>query len=324
MRLRLVFPLHTPPSSFFTCKFNQLKHCNMRKILTTILLMLLSFSVGAQSNTVVVKGFTRDAEGRALIGVKIEAVGENISTISSQGGAFELRVSPYCRYVKATLEGYFDVMAEIDGTILVFRMKYDAQYVENKAKAEKEAQLAAEKSAKQEKRAQAKAERGPRKGRFFASFNLAMPSMKEPDNLAYGAMLGWGSNKVVGGYVKGLFGGGIDIDTHGAANSDEWCWEYNGYAGTTVRSRYNAFTAGALFRMGCPLNLYAGIGTSWRKVVYWNAIDGHPWIVSDKSRPQFCIDFGLMWRAKWFNVSAGTIYTPKFGFVGNLGVGACF
>lgn len=167
----------------------------------------------------------------------------------------------------------------------------------------------------------------PRKGRWFASFSIAMPAIKEPDNLAYGFMAGWGSNKVVGGYAKGVFGGSmesISASSDDIINSTDGCFGAMRYYGTPVRSRYNALTAGVLLRMACPLHLYAGVGTSWRKVYYGDAITGDPFYIPDMSAPKVAIDMGLMWKMKWFNVAVGSIYTPKIGFAGNVSVGVCF
>lgn len=168
-----------------------------------------------------------------------------------------------------------------------------------------------------------------RKGRFFVDYSIAMSRMKGPNNFSHGFMVGWGSNKVVGAYAKGVFGRKLRTDTHGTFVSTESClgsfWKHlSNENDKYMRAKYSAFTGGVLFRLKCPLNIYAGAGTSWRKVIYANAIDGKAYIATDKSVPQVCVDMGLMWRAKWFNVAAGTIYTPKFGFAGNLSFGVCF
>ncbi|MBR6655546.1 MAG: carboxypeptidase regulatory-like domain-containing protein [Alistipes sp.] len=288
----------------------------MRKVLTSFLFVLFALVATAQSNSVVIKGFVRDANDRALVGVLIQAIDEEAATVSTQGGTFELRVTPYCRRIKASHPGYADMEAEIDGSIILFRLKEDK-------KAEKAEISAAKKEAREKK----KAERDPRKGRWFASFSLAMPTIKEPDNLAYGFMVGWGSNKVIGGYAKGVFGGdmeSIKTSSDDIINSTDGCFGAMRYYDTPVRSRYNALTAGVLLRMACPLHLYAGVGTSWRKVYYGDAISGDTYYISDMSAPKVAIDMGLMWKMKWFNVAVGSIYTPKIGFAGNISVGVCF
>ena len=163
-----------------------------------------------------------------------------------------------------------------------------------------------------------------RKGRFFLSFNLAMAYPKYPDALSYGFMAGWGSNKVLGGYVKGLFGDGIS-STNGSITSQGSCLGYTNYdSKAKAEASYNAVTGGLLFRMGCPLNLYVGAGASWRQVGHRSATDGQLYLSADKSTTNVCLDFGLMLRFKWFNISGGAIYTPKCGFASNMGVGICF
>lgn len=162
-----------------------------------------------------------------------------------------------------------------------------------------------------------------RKGRFFLSFSLAMPYAKYPDALSYGFMAGWGG-KVLGGYVKGLFGDGVS-STMGTIDSQSSCLGYtNPNVNAKSEASYNAATGGLLLRMGCPLHLYAGVGASWRQVAHRSAIDGQLYLSSDKSTTTFCVDFGLMLKFKWFNISGGAIYTPKYGFASNMGIGLCF
>ena len=102
----------------------------------------------------VVKGVVFNADGSPLAGITVSAENSTTSTQSSDGGQFEMTVSPYTKYVVATAEGYLTARAEIDGSFLVLTLKVDKKYIENKLKAEEEARLAAEKEAK----AKAKAE----------------------------------------------------------------------------------------------------------------------------------------------------------------------
>ena len=102
----------------------------------------------------IVKGVVFNADGSPLAGITVSAENSTTSTQSSDGGQFEMTVSPYTKYVVATAEGYLTARAEIDGSFLVLTLKVDKKYIENKLKAEEEARLAAEKEAK----AKAKAE----------------------------------------------------------------------------------------------------------------------------------------------------------------------
>ncbi len=117
-----------------------------RFILLTTLLGLFSISAMAQG-TRLVKGYVQDANTQALQGAVVRGVSENNSTKAGADGTFELEVSTHCKYVEASFEGYITAQAEIDGSIIIFRLNIDKKYASNKAKAEKAARIAAEKEA---------------------------------------------------------------------------------------------------------------------------------------------------------------------------------
>ena len=106
----------------------------------------------------VLKGVVFGANEASLAGVTISVENSAETTVSVDGGQFEINVSPYARYLVATAEGYLPARLEIDGSFMVFRLKVDKKYLENKLKAEEAARLAAEKEAQ----AQAKAEEAAR------------------------------------------------------------------------------------------------------------------------------------------------------------------
>ena len=116
----------------------------MRKILILSLFLLFSLVGIAQNNTRIVKGFVQNADGRPLSGITVKAIDEDASVVSGQNGAFELRVSPYCRYIEASAEGYLPYQIEIDGSMAIFRLKADKKYAQMKAKQEAEAKAKAE------------------------------------------------------------------------------------------------------------------------------------------------------------------------------------
>ena len=107
---------------------------------------MVSVAAVAQ-NTRLVKGVVFSEEDIPLQGVTLSVVGMSEHTLSSENGVFEIRVSPYARKLKASIEGYISQTAEIDGSYLVFKLKVDKEYAANKAKAEEEARIAAEKEA---------------------------------------------------------------------------------------------------------------------------------------------------------------------------------
>ena len=117
-----------------------------RLVLLTAILGLFSLSAIAQGSRTV-KGYVQDANAQALPGAVVKAVSESASTKAGSDGAFELEVTSYCKFVEASFEGYITSQAEIDGSIIIFRLNIDKKYAKNKAKAEKAARIAAEQEA---------------------------------------------------------------------------------------------------------------------------------------------------------------------------------
>ena len=118
--------------------------------------MLLFAMTGMAQSTRLIRGFAQKEDGRPIIGATVTVVDEGISGKTAAGGAFELRVSPYARYVEVSYEGFRTVRLEIDGSLLIAKLKVDPNYL--KAKAEEEARVAAEKKAAEEAAIKAKAE----------------------------------------------------------------------------------------------------------------------------------------------------------------------
>ena len=121
----------------------------MKRILLLLLCAVLPVVLFAQA-TRPVRGVVFDAQGTPMAGATVTAVGSAESTTSKVDGTFEMMVSPYTKFVQATKEGLLAAQAEIDGSYLVFKLAVDKKYLENKAKAEAEARLAAEAKAKAE------------------------------------------------------------------------------------------------------------------------------------------------------------------------------
>ena len=106
----------------------------------------------------VVRGVVLDENKNPLTGIMVSAEGFTETVLSTDGGQFELSVSPYTKNITAIAEGYFPTRAEIDGSYLILTLKVDKKYFEDKLKAEETARLAAEKEAKAEAKAKAQAE----------------------------------------------------------------------------------------------------------------------------------------------------------------------
>ena len=127
----------------------------MRKILFLLFCSVVSLAAFGQASRTV-RGVVFDDEDIPLQGVTVSVVGSpDVSTQSDENGLFEMNVSPYAKYVEASMEGYITKSAEIDGTYLVFKLKIDKNYAKKKAKAEEEARIAAEKEAEAKAKAEA-------------------------------------------------------------------------------------------------------------------------------------------------------------------------
>ncbi len=119
-------------------------------LLTAILGLFTLSAIAQQQNvrTITVKGYVQDAEGQSLQGAVIRAVSESASTKAGADGKFQLDVTSYCKYVEASYEGYVTTQAEIDGSMIIFRLNIDKKYAKNKEKAAKAAQKEAAEKAK--------------------------------------------------------------------------------------------------------------------------------------------------------------------------------
>ena len=102
----------------------------------------------------IVRGVVFDENKNPLTGIMVSAEGSTETVLSTDGGQFELSVSPYTKNITAMAEGYFPTRAEIDGSYLILTLKVDKKYFEDKLKAEETARLATER----ETQAKAKAE----------------------------------------------------------------------------------------------------------------------------------------------------------------------
>ncbi len=125
----------------------------MKRFFFFVLCCVVSLAVTAQ-NTRSARGVVFDEKGTPMEGVKLTAVGTANSVVTGVDGTFDIAVATYTKYVEVSKEGYHSMQLEIDGSYLIARLQVDKKYAENKAKAEEQARIAAEKEAE----AKAKAE----------------------------------------------------------------------------------------------------------------------------------------------------------------------
>ena len=117
-----------------------------RFILLTAIFGIVSLSAVAQQQATLrtIKGYVFNAEGDAMPGADVKAVADSAATKAGADGTFSIEVTQFVKFLEASCEGYISAQAEIDGTMMVFKLQVDKKYAANKAKAEKAARKAAE------------------------------------------------------------------------------------------------------------------------------------------------------------------------------------
>ncbi len=106
-------------------------------------LLLLSASMSAQG-TRQINGCVMDADGLPLSGATVTLKNSGKSVQTGADGRFLLDVAVYEKYLVATKEGYFSQELENDGSFLIFKLKYNKKYQEEKARREVEKRKAEE------------------------------------------------------------------------------------------------------------------------------------------------------------------------------------
>ena len=99
----------------------------------------------------IVRGVVFGPNDTPLVGATVNAVNSSEWTLTTQGGNFEFSVSPYVTYVEVVMGGFISKCAEIDGSVLIIRLKQDKKYAENKAKVEEQTRLAEQKRLEDER-----------------------------------------------------------------------------------------------------------------------------------------------------------------------------
>ena len=126
----------------------------MKKLI--IILCAIAPFVGIAQNVRVVKGAVFDDKDMPISGVSIKAVGSEETSQTDKNGMFSIQLPTFVKFVGTHAEGYLPAQLEIDGSYLLFKLKVDKKYQDNKAKAEAEAKQQAEAREKEElKRAEA-------------------------------------------------------------------------------------------------------------------------------------------------------------------------
>ena len=120
-------------------------------------LVLVVSELSAQ-NPPKVNGYVQDEDGNPLCGVLLVVSEDGKQGLSREDGSFEIETESR-GYITASLDQFISESLEIDGTLLIFVLKKDKDYEKRKARAEREAQLAAERAEKERIAAEEKAKR---------------------------------------------------------------------------------------------------------------------------------------------------------------------
>ena len=104
----------------------------MKRIILIIFCAILSIA-GMAQNTSVVKGMVMNADEEPLSGATVRVLGFSNSTVSSHDGKFEMTIPVHAKEIQASKDGYFESVAEIDGTYIIFKLKFDKKGAKNKA-----------------------------------------------------------------------------------------------------------------------------------------------------------------------------------------------
>ena len=130
----------------------------MKRLILAVFCAVVTFVCPAQNNRVV-NGSVLTAEGTPLSVAVLKAVGTELTFTPKADGTFLIQIPYFIKMVEASAEGYLTEQIEVDGSYMVFKLKVDKKYLENKAKAEEEARKASEAKAKEEAVAKLAAEK---------------------------------------------------------------------------------------------------------------------------------------------------------------------
>ena len=128
----------------------------MKRMILVVFCAVAALVCSAQNNRVVI-GTVFKADGTPLGSAVLKAVGTELTFTSKADGTFQIQVPYYVKMIEASVEGYLTEQVEIDGSYMVFKLKVDKKYLENKAKAEVAARYAAQKAAEEKAKAEEEA-----------------------------------------------------------------------------------------------------------------------------------------------------------------------
>lgn len=253
--------------------------------------LLLLFGLQSLSAQNVLKGRVTDKKGNPISGAKVENAKTKEQTTTDMNGDFSLGYSSEVKKVNVYYMGMQTVTKKARPDMVV-RMSNTTWWNEK-----------------------------PDEYNWIVSAQGTFPE-NGFSNAAFGLMVGRVKN--IGWYVKGVFHSGQLTDGDYVSYPDDndivnrWTTGNNKHG-------YMAVTAGAVYRLNCPIHAYLGAGYVDRKVA-GELADGTYQKNTDASYSGATLDFGLMLKVKWLMVNCGTMMSLSDGcnFIGNVGIGVCF
>lgn len=247
-------------------------------------LMLASFSYLAAQN--VVKGTVVDTDGNPIPGVKVEIVGSAESVLTELDGTFELQSETPVRKIRVVYSGMQTKVASVKPDMVIKMSKTNWW------------------------------NRTPEKYSWIVSPQVVFPE-SSTSNPAFGLMVA--RVKELGFYAKFVYSPSESTDGDYEAKDGIYPWT----TGKDKRS-YMAGTVGVMYRLKCPVHLYAGVGYVDRKVA-WQISDGTYRKNTEYSYSGLVLDYGLMLRCGRFTLNGGTLMDFKeLDFTANIGIGFSF
>lgn len=250
---------------------------------TLMLLCLLLASFSYVAAQHVAKGKVVDADGNPIPGVKVEIKGSTVSTLTELDGTFELQSETPFKKVRLMYSGMQDKVTSVKPN-QVIKLHTTSWWT-----------------------------RKPDKYSWIISPQVVFPE-KKISHPSFGLMVA--CVKEFGLYGKFVYspsqnyiGGGLDVD--------EYCW----LTGKIKRS-YTAVTGGLIYRLKCPVHLYAGAGYVDRPFCYqlYNGAYVKELRYSDCG---LVLDMGLLLRYGSFSLNGG-ILRRRSKMAANFGVGFSF
>lgn len=263
----------------------------MKKLIAMLLTTTCAASVSFAQEAVT--GVVVDKKGNPLPGVKIEIPGTSDQTISDLDGTFTLYpTDPSKKNIYASYAGMNPRKVKLKNGMRIKMKEYNWW------------------------------SKKPDSWNWMINAIFALPQNEDDGtvfNPAYGLMLGRVKN--IGYYVKGV------TNTFGKKYQDY----DNGTMGLIDRqtSTYWSTTAGAIFRLGCPIHLYAGVGYA-QYSHFLRDLNGDWYKNTEASHNNFVVDLGFLLRIKHVNISMGWCGTiahkdgPDLMGAGNFGIGYSF